>query len=325
MKMIHSYTLSCSPNFVGGTLKRQRTHLKSKNATKIPCAVKSSIVLQKDEDGKLADSPEDFPPSTGNAAADSLSVLGHSNAIGIISGVSAVSTLSFLHKLVDWSSREGRASLPFIVCNDPILNRELSSRERHLGKSCFLPEYDVLLENLLQKRKFLERSGARCIVTPFHISNLWYEKISEGCTVPLFHVGECMALELKEADLKPIEAGSNCKIGILATEATLKAEIYQEKLQNQGFEVVLPDKATLEHTVVPAMEALNRKDMEGARTLLRIALQFLLLRAVNAVILASEDLQKILPHDDPLLKKCIYPMDALARATIRWALSREHS
>ncbi|XP_031473085.1 uncharacterized protein LOC116245715 isoform X1 [Nymphaea colorata] len=321
MKMIHSYTLSCSPNLVGGTLMRQRTHY----ATKGPCAIKSSILLQKDEDGKLTASSDSFPPSTGNAAAASLSVLGHSNAVGIIGGVSAASTLSFLQKLVDWSSREGRESLPFIVCNDPTLNRELSSCERNLGKSCFLPEYDVVLENLLQKRKFLERSGARCIITPFHISNLWYEKISEGCTVPLFHVGECMASELKEADLKPIEAGSNCKIGILATEATLKAEIYQEKLQNQGFEVVLPDKATMEHTVLPAMEALNRKDTEGARTLLRIALQFLLLRAVSTVILASEDLQKVLPHGDPLLKKCVYPMDALARATIKWAYSREHS
>jgi hypothetical protein len=29
----------------------------------------------------------------------------------------------------------------------------------------------------------------------------------------------------------------------------------------------------------------------------------------------------LLPHDDPLLKKCIDPMDALARSTIKWAKS----
>lgn len=82
---------------------------------------------------------------------------------------------------------------------------------------------------------------------------------------------------------------------------------------------MLPDKATMEHTVIPAIEAINRKDIEGARNLLRIALQVLLVRAVNSVILASDDMRDLLPQDDPLLKKCIDPMDALVRSTIKWA------
>ena len=87
----------------------------------------------------------------------------------------------------------------------------------------------------------------------------------------------------------------------------------------QGFEVVLLDKATEEHVLVPAMEALYRKDIEGARNLLRIAIHVLLVRAVNLVLLASDDLLGVLPHNDPLLRKCIDPMDALARSTIHWA------
>lgn len=77
----------------------------------------------------------------------------------------------------------------------------------------------------------------------------------------------------------------------------------------------------MEHTVIPAFEALNQKDIEGARNLLRIALQVLLVRAVNTVILASDDMRNLLPQHDPLLKKCIDPMDALARSTISWARS----
>ena len=87
----------------------------------------------------------------------------------------------------------------------------------------------------------------------------------------------------------------------------------------QGFEAVVPDKRTMEHVVNPAIEALKRRDMEGARNLLRIAVQVLLVRGVNVVIIASDELQGVLPHDDPLLKKCIDPMDALARSTIKWA------
>lgn len=75
--------------------------------------------------------------------------------------------------------------------------------------------------------------------------------------------------------------------------------------------------------MIPAIEALRSKDIEGARNLLRIAVHVLLMRAVNVVILASDELHGLLPRDDPLSKKCINPMDALARSTIGWAKSTE--
>lgn len=59
--------------------------------------------------------------------------------------------------------------------------------------------------------------------------------------------------------------------------------------------------------------------MEGARTLLRITLHVLLVKAVNMIILASDDLRGLLPQDDPLLKRCVDPLEALARSTIEWA------
>lgn len=61
--------------------------------------------------------------------------------------------------------------------------------------------------------------------------------------------------------------------------------------------------------------------MDGACKLFRTALQVLPVRAVNSVILASDDMQDLLHKDDPLLKKCIDPLDALAQSTIKWARS----
>lgn len=89
----------------------------------------------------------------------------------------------------------------------------------------------------------------------------------------------------------------------------------------QGFEVVLPDKATVEHTVIPAVEALNRRDFE--QNLFKIALQVLLVRAVNRVVLASDYLDQLLPMGDLLWTKCIDPMDALARSSVKYARSAE--
>lgn len=75
----------------------------------------------------------------------------------------------------------------------------------------------------------------------------------------------------------------------------------------------------MEHIVIPSMEALSRDDFEGAQNLLRIALQLLLVKAVNKIIIASDELVELLPLDDPLWRRCIDPMDALARSTVKHA------
>ncbi|CAM8911497.1 unnamed protein product [Rhodiola kirilowii] len=249
------------------------------------------------------------------------------NTVGIIGGVSVFSTLIFLEKLVWWSSRHGNECVPFIVCSDPALSREFPCHKVISSLPGRNDQHDlvngVIIENLRRKREFLERSGARCIVMPCHLSHSWYAEISQGCSLPFLHLGDCVSIELKAANLKPLEAGNKIRIGLISEYETMKAGFYQEKLQNQGFEVVLPDKATMEHIVLPAIMALNRKDIEGGQNLLRIAINILLMRGVNMVVIASDKLQGLLPSDDPLAKKCIDPSDALARCTISWAQSVE--
>ncbi|KAL1061096.1 hypothetical protein V6Z11_1Z044100 [Gossypium hirsutum] len=267
-----------------------------------------------------------MPPNSSSSSNASLSscagsLLCHPNTVGIMGGGSVDSTL--------------KTCMPFVLCSDPVLNRELLSLERNSSSLCSRNarsqfDHSPIVENLLSKRVFLEKSGAQCIVVPCHISHSWHDEVFKGCSIPSLHMAECVSRELKEAKLKPLEAGSPLRIGVLATDATLKQgftkrncrmsiTVFKPYVRIQGFEVVLPDKATMEHTVIPAIDAINRKDMEGAQNLLRIALQVLLVRAVNTVILASNDICDLLPRDDPLLKKCLDPMDALAMSTIKWA------
>ncbi|XP_022749712.1 uncharacterized protein LOC111299054 [Durio zibethinus] len=308
-----------------GNLSKNRTQFRTRPNPSFSVQMSCNL-LQTGESGNL---PK-FQKITGSCSAlfkcqAQNSLLNQANTVGIIGGVSVLSTLIFLEKLVWWSSRNGEECIPFVVCSDPALDGWLISQvsiHSSLGEIAQKEvNHEPIIENLRHKRIFLEQSGARCIVMLCHISNAWHDEISQGCSLPFFHVGECVAGELREAKLKPLDAGSNVRIGVLSTCETIAADSYQEKLRKQGFEVVLLDKATMEHILIPAIESLNKRDMEGARNLLRIAIQVLLIRAVNVVILASDELQNLLPREDPLLKKCIDPMDALARSTIKWAKS----
>ncbi|KAH1047979.1 hypothetical protein J1N35_038763 [Gossypium stocksii] len=315
-------SLNC-PSHLSVSVTRQRNVCK-RRLNLVLAMPPSSVILHTDESGEFPESRNSSSSTNASLSSCAGSLLCHPNTVGIMGGGSVDSTLSFLRKLVHWSKENEETCMPFVLCSDPVLNRELLSLERNSSSLCSRNarlqfDHSPIVENLLSKRVFLEKSGAQCIVVPCHISHSWHDEVFKGCSIPSLHMAECVSRELKEAKLKPLEAGSPLRIGLLATDATLKAGFYQEKLQNEGFEVVLPDKATMEHTVIPAIDAINRKDMEGAQNLLRIALQVLLVRAVNTVILASNDMCDLLPRDDPLLKKCIDPMDALAMSTIKWA------
>ncbi|KAI4335759.1 hypothetical protein L6164_014370 [Bauhinia variegata] len=322
--LIVSFKSPTHPSFLVDDAYRKRAHGRTRPNRSAGLQLSSAL----HESGKSPELKRIWALGTSLMRSQSpASPLSQPNTIGVIGGVSVLSTLIFLEKLAYWSSRDGKECLPFVACSDPELSQELSfhtplgsprsrSAEIQLNQG-------AVIENLRTKRNFLQQSGAGCLVMPCHISHAWHSEVSEDCPLPFLHIGDCVTMELKKAKLKPIGAASTVRIGVLTTDAILVASYYREKLQSQGFEVVLPDKATQEQTLVPAMEALNRKDMKGAQNLMRIAIQVLLVGDVNVVILASDYLQGLLPQNDPLLKKCLDPTDALARSTIQWAKSME--
>jgi len=195
----------------------------------------SSVILNADESGKFSQNLHGSKLTSPSDESAAPSV----NGVGIIGGVSVDATLKFLTKLVQLSSEDGANSLPFVLCSDPLLSKDLLSYERSkfvssTSKAETLKlDSSPIVQNLRNKRAFLENSGARCIVMPCNVSHSWYEQVSEGCSVPFLDMAECVAKELKEAKLKPLEAGSRSRIGVLATNATLAAGFYKEKLQNE--------------------------------------------------------------------------------------------
>ncbi|KAL9238609.1 hypothetical protein vseg_013005 [Gypsophila vaccaria] len=318
-------------SFIGGILYNKHGMVKSRRVTLALANLPSSTLVHVSESENSQKCGRMSNMSLLNKGGSAGSMLDQSNTVGVIGGVSVDLTLEFMKKLVEWGSKEGKQCPPFALCSDPKLGEDLRNYERSSFPSLYTRmrpsnvDQGTILENLRRKKVFLKQGGARCLVMPCHLLHMWHDDVSDGCDVPILHMAECVARELKEAKLRPLEAGCSLRIGLVATDAVLKSGYYQKKLQDEGFEVILPDKATMEHTVIPAIEALDRSDIEGARNLLRVALQVLLVRAANLVIIASHEMCELLPQDDPLRKKCVHPIDALVRSTIKWYQSAEES
>lgn len=215
-------------------------HLYKTRLNPVLAIAPSSVLLHTNESEKFPESKKGSGSSTPYRSVDFAgSVVSQVNTVGIIGGVSVDSTLNFLRKLVKWSSKDGESCVPFVLCSDPVLNKEVFSHERSsfpylsCKSDCTQLDPTPIVKSLQSKGAFLENSGARCIVMPCNVLHSWHDEVSKGCSVPFLHMGESVARELKEAKLKPPEAGSLLRIGVLATDATLKAGFYQEKLQNE--------------------------------------------------------------------------------------------
>lgn len=234
--MAMSFHKSSGPQ-VFGPVNKKTTQYRTRSNLSIALQV-SSLLVQTAEGG---DSPEPNKLFHSNIAPTRPKnpnyLLSQPNTVGIIGGASTFSTLIFLEKLVRWSSKSGECP-PFVVCSDPASYLELPLLGSHHPLDSKIVEIKsnmncFMVEMLRRKRAFLENSGAGCIVMPCHLSHVWHGDVSEGCSLPFLHLGECVAKELREAKLKPVEIGSNVRIGVLATNPTLMAGYYQDKLQNQ--------------------------------------------------------------------------------------------
>ncbi|RVW81717.1 hypothetical protein CK203_044538 [Vitis vinifera] len=171
----------------------------------------SSTLLQTDESGNLPESKNSSGSDAASTNSDSASLfINQATTVGIIGGVSVDSTLNFLKKLVQWSSKDGGDSLPFVLCSDPVLNKQLLSHER---------SHFPLLST---KEKVAE----------WIIHQSW--ESAKGCSVPFLHMGECVARELKNAKLKPLEAGSPLRIGVSCHKCNFDSGILSGETPERG-------------------------------------------------------------------------------------------
>lgn len=221
-------TISCgsiySPVHFPKVFHRHRTFIKSRPSCSVTNSSPSSLLFNNNcTNGKVAGSKN--PETTSRGALEDAPLEFPNNTVGIIGGVSTGCTLHFLQKLVDLSSQDGGDAIPFIVCSDPIFNINNLPDSRSQSK--------LIVEKLKERRMFLEKCGACCIVMPCHSLQAWHEEIGTDSSVPFLRISDYVAKELKEASLKPVEAGSNVRIGLLSSDSNICTKFYQDKLQNE--------------------------------------------------------------------------------------------
>ena len=225
--------------------------------------------------------------------------------IGVLGGMGPLATVDFFSKVISATRAKGDADhVPLLIQSDP----RIAPRP-----AAILAEGRSPLPELLAGRDRLISAGAVALVMPCNTAHFWYADLLEGCSVPFLSIVDASVQELAQL------ADGGSTIGIIATRATLAAQIFDPALVRSGYKVLLPNEVVMNTLVLPGIEFVKAADILRGGQLIEEAVQALLNQGARAVILACTETPLALDAIESQLRiHCVDSTAALARSCVAW-------
>ena len=145
--------------------------------------------------------------------------------IGMIGGMSWESTVTY-YQVINEVIKEELGGLHSAKCL-------LYSVDFHEIEECLSSgNWERASEILSDAAVRLERGGADFIIICTNTLHKVVEKIQEKISIPILHIAEVTAEELKENKID--------KVALLGTKYTMEQDFYKDRLINNGIEVMIP-------------------------------------------------------------------------------------
>ena len=225
--------------------------------------------------------------------------------IGVLGGMGPLATVDFFSKVISETPAQGDADhVPMLIQSDP----RIAPRP-----AAILGDGRSPLLELLAARDRLISAGARALAMPCNTAHFWYADLLKGCSVPFLSIVDASVIELS------LLADAGSTIGIIATRATLAAQIFDPELIRSGYKVMLPEDHVMNTLVLPGIERVKAGDTSHGGQLFEQAVQALLQHGARAVVLACTETPLALDAIKSQLRiHCVDSTAALARSCVAW-------
>jgi len=194
--------------------------------------------------------------------------------IGILGGMGTQAGLDFCNKLTMLNRGKIDQKYPlFILYN----KSDIPGRPENLHK------YNKVLKSLVKGCLLLQDSKCKFIVIPCNTAHYWYNDLQKKIKIPIINMPKEVYLHAKNNCKK------NSKIGILATEGTLKTNIYN-KFFYKRFTLVSPNKTLQINSVNKAIKYVKMGKIKNAEKAIKPAINYLIKMKCNKIILGCTEL-----------------------------------
>ena len=129
----------------------------------------------------------------------------------------------------------------------------------------------------------LQKNKCKFIVIPCNTAHYWYDDLQRKTTIPIVNMPKEVFLHAKKNCKK------NSKIGMLATEATLKTGVYN-KFFDKNFTLINPKKSIQMSSVNKAIKYVKMGKIKNAEKVIKPAVNYLIKRKCKKIILGCTEL-----------------------------------
>ena len=194
--------------------------------------------------------------------------------IGILGGMGTQAGLDFCNKLAKLSRGKTDQKYPLFV---------LYNKSNIPGRPENLHKYNKVLKSLMDGCLLLQKSKCKFIVIPCNTAHYWYDDLKKNINIPIISMPKEVYLYAKKTCVK------NSKIGLLATEGTLKTGVYN-RFFVQKFNLVNPSKSLQNRSVNKAIKFVKMGKIKDAEKAIKPAVNFLVKMKCKKIILGCTEL-----------------------------------
>lgn len=226
--------------------------------------------------------------------------------LGVLGGMGPMASAFFMQRLIALTPADcDQQSIPAILWSDP----RIPSRSKGYSKQGPDP-FPWMLNGLNQ----LAFAGAKAIAIPCNTAHLWYEQLAAASPVPILHIVQAVIEDLHR---QGIYQGH---IGLMGTAATLKLGLYQQALQTNGYQWLIPTDRQIEEHCNKSIALVSAGRLEEALTPAAECVNSLKRRGADVVVLGCTELPLAIPHRlrSGLHIPVVDSVDALALAAMNW-------
>ncbi|CAD5244216.1 cysteate racemase [Thermococcus camini] len=222
--------------------------------------------------------------------------------IGILGGMGPLATAELFRRIVEKTPAKRDQEHPrVIIYNNP----KIPDRTAFI-----LGNGEDPRPELIESAKKLESWGADFIIMPCNTAHFFAETIQKAVKIPLVSMIEETAKLVRGMGLR--------KVGLLATDGTIKGLVYHRALLSHGVQIAVPGRRDQELVMKGIYEGVKAGNLElGRRLLLEVAKR--LERRVDGIIAGCTEVSVALRPED-LKIPLVDPLDVIAEKALKLAL-----
>jgi aspartate racemase len=196
---------------------------------------------------------------------------------GIVGGMGPLATIELMRLVTEETPATcDQEHVPLLVYSNP----QVPDRTKAI-----LGEGPSPVKALVESFQLLEKAGVTFLAFPCNTAHYYLPEVEARVSIPIVNMIEETAVEVEQAGIS--------KIGILATDGTIRTGIYQKALKRRGIETEIPDEKG-QLAVMQAIYAVKAGyDLNDAARILEPVLIYMSER-VDAVIAGCTELPMLL-------------------------------